>query len=164
MNTVTSLEKQDPTLTGLDGSAELLIKDLFIERALQLIKKAQTSVLICAYDWRWYVNSPEKAIQQLNSLLYAKSSQGVQVRAILDKPEQAELLRRYKIAAKTFPTTITMHTKAILIDEKTLILGSHNLTERGTAENYEVSLLVKDPTVCLGFYDYFISMWQNYAV
>lgn len=163
MEYLTTTEEIRQITASYDQSVSLLIKDAFIEKALEQVKAAKTSILISAYDWRWYANSPEKPIQQLNAALYAKSKQGVQVRALLDKSKQANLLRTYKIDAKTFPNTITMHTKAILIDEKSLILGSHNLTVRGTSENYEVSLLVVDPTACLLFYDYFTKMWQNYA-
>lgn len=145
-------------------SNELLIREAFIDRATEYVKQAKKSILICAYDWRWYVNSPEKSIQKLNIELFKKSDSGVQVRAILDKADQAKILKSYKIDARILPDTMTMHTKAILIDEKVLILGSHNLTERGTAENHEISLHVRDPAVCLAFYDYFTALWQNYGV
>ena len=56
-----------------------------------------------------------------------------------------------------------MHTKALLIDDDTLIIGSHNLTERGTAENYEISVVVRDLEACMLFSEYFDKMWQNYG-
>ena len=89
---------------------------------------------------------------------------GIQVRVILDQRTQASILTGYGIKTKVYPTDRSLHAKAILIDESMLIIGSHNLTERGTAENYEISVAMNDPTSCLLFNDYFTKMWENYAI
>lgn len=142
----------------------LLQDGAFITKALEGVKTAKKSVYICAYDWRWYGNAPTLDIQQFNHELVKKIKSGLDCRAILDKETQADYIKQYGIKCKTYPTDRSMHTKAVLIDEKYLIIGSHNLTKRGTGTNYEVSLLVDDPSVCLAFLDYFNQMWRNYAV
>lgn len=145
-------------------TVQLLFDDQYIATAIQCVRKAKSSISICAYAWRWYENAPEKQIQKFNYEVASAVKRGVFVRAILDQRTQASLLKGYGITSKVYPTDKAMHTKAILCDESMLLIGSHNLTERGTAENYEISVALSDPTACLLFNDYFNKMWDNYAV
>ncbi len=144
-------------------TVQLLMDGSFIEKAAECVRHAKKQIFICAYAWRWYENSPEKAIQKFNYEIARRSLQGLDIRAILDQRSQAQYLSQYGIKTKSYPTDRAMHTKAMLVDEETLILGSHNLTDRGTAENYELSLLTQDPQACLLFSEYFEIMWRNYA-
>lgn len=145
-------------------TVQLLQQDAFITKALECVKFARKSVLICAYDWRWYAEAPTLHIQKFNYELARRIKGGLDVRAILDKDTQADYLKSYGIKAKTYPTEKSMHTKAILVDEKNLILGSHNLTRRGTQTNYEISVIVNDEVTTLAFLEYFNKMWRNFAV
>lgn len=152
----TEAKKQD--------TVQLLQDAAFITKAAECVRTAKRSIYICAYAWRWYENAPEKDIQKFNYEIARRSLQGMDIRAILDQRSQAEYLKQYGIKTKSYPTDRAMHTKAIMIDEKILIIGSHNLTERGTAENYELSVLITEPEACIEFSEYFNKMWQNYAV
>lgn len=142
---------------------ELLYDSAFISKAAECVRGAKKRIYICAYAWRWYENSPEKDIQKFNYEIARRSMLGLDIRAIMNQKTQALYLRQYGIATRTFPTERAMHTKAILVDDSCLIIGSHNLTERGTAENFEISVLVNEPETCMLFADYFEKMWQNYA-
>jgi len=143
---------------------ELLFDSAFITKAAECVKAAKRRVYICAYAWRWYENSPEKSIQKFNYEIARRSLLGLDIRAILNQRTQASYLQQYGISTRTFPTDRAMHTKAILVDDDTLLIGSHNLTDRGTDENYEISVLVQDPQACMLFAEYFEKMWQNYGV
>lgn len=145
------------------SSVELLYDSAFITKAAECVKHAKRRVYICAYAWRWYENSPEKSIQKFNYEIARRSKLGLDVRAILNQKTQADYLKQYGISTKSYPTDRAMHTKALLVDDDCLIIGSHNLTERGTAENYEVSVLVREPQACMLFAEYFEKMWQNYG-
>lgn len=156
------LEQSEPVYTQLP-QVQLLFDDAYIRTAIDCIKQAKRSVYICAYAWRWYENAPEKEIQKFNYEVARAAALGLDIRAILDQRTQASLLQGYGINTKIYPTEKAMHTKAILVDDRCLLIGSHNLTERGTAENYEISVAISDPSSCLLFKDYFERMWQNYA-
>ena len=151
------------TLTETFNVVELLHDDAFISKAIECVKKAKKRVYICAYAWRWYENNPEKQIQKFNYEIARKSALGIDIRAIVNQRTQATALQGYGISTKIFPTERQMHTKALLIDDDRLIIGSHNLTERGTAENYEISVLVRDRETCMLFAEYFEKMYQNYG-
>ncbi len=142
----------------------LLHDGAFITKAAECVRDARQSIKICAYAWRWYENAPEKDIQRFNYEVARRARSGMDIQAMLNYKTQADYLKQYGIKTKTFPTERAMHTKAILIDEKILILGSHNLTERANSSNFEVSVLITDTSVCLDFLDYFNKMWRGYGV
>lgn len=161
-NATLTLDKT-PTIQKNYRDVQLLFDDAYIRTAIDCIRNAKKSIYICAYAWRWYENAPEKDIQKFNYEIAKKSRAGLDIRAILDQRTQSTLLQGYGINTKSLPTDRAMHTKAILVDDDCLLIGSHNLTERGTAENYEVSVATSDTDACLLFKDYFERMWQNYA-
>lgn len=163
MNQTRLISEHKATSDTAKDPVELLYDSAFITKAAECVREAKKRVYICAYAWRWYENAPEKDIQKFNYEIARRSMLGLDIRAILNQKTQALYLRQYGIATRTYPTQRAMHTKAILIDDRTLIIGSHNLTERGTAENYEISVLVREPDACLLFAEYFDKMWANYA-
>lgn len=162
-NTLIPSEIVDTMRSGLEP-AWLLLDEAFMPKVLEFLKDAKKRVWICAYTWRWYAHAPEKNIQKFNNLMVRLSSSGLDIRAIVDNAEQAKSLAALGISTKYLPTKKVLHTKAILIDDKTLILGSHNLTERGTAENFEASIALQNPDICLEFEYYFERFWNNFAV
>lgn len=152
------------TMKSEPADAWLLLDENFMPKVLEFLKDAKKRVWICAYTWRWYSHAPEKNIQKFNNLMMRLSSAGLDIRAIVDNSEQAKSLQDIGINTKYLPTKRVLHTKAILIDGETLIMGSHNLTERGTAENLEASLAIQNPDLCLEFEYYFERFWNNFAV
>jgi len=157
-----TLAEGDP-LAKLYAEPELLLDGEYIPRAIELVKSAKTQIWICAYTWRWYEHAPEKLVQQFNYEIMRKVKAGLEVRALMHKRTEALRLREYGITTKILPTERTMHTKAICVDASRLLLGSHNLTDRGTAENYEASLYVEDCQATALFAVYYNRMWENYA-
>lgn len=147
----------------LGSQTELLLDQQFIGRVAGAIKGAQKRIWICAYTWRWYANAPEKDIQQFNYQVIKAVKRGVQVRVIMHNRAQADILNRLGIESHRLRTKKTMHTKAILVDDRILIMGSHNLTEKGTAENFESSLLTFELEPILQFENYFLRMWENFS-
>lgn len=163
MTQTTIIESMPDVQTETTEPVVLLQDSAFITKAAECVRTAKRRIYICAYAWRWYENSPEKDIQKFNYEIARRSLQGLDIRAILDQKTQASYLRGYGINTRSYPTDRAMHTKAILVDDEILILGSHNLTERGTAENYELSVMINDRQACILFAEYFEKMWQNYA-
>lgn len=157
------VEKKQATTYEAEKAVELLHDDAFIKKAAECVRQAKKRIYICAYAWRWYENNPEKNIQKFNYEIARRAALGLDIRVILNQRTQASLLQGYGISTKIFPTERQLHTKAILCDDDALIIGSHNLTERGTAENYEISVLVRESEACFLFAEYFEKMWLNYG-
>lgn len=142
-------------------NTELLLDGDFIKKAIAIVKDAKRNIWICAYDWRWYADSPEEQIQTFNKYVLLASRRGVDVRVICDKRTGAQVLAAFGIPARYLPTTKTLHTKAIMVDDRCLILGSHNLTIRGSSDNLECSVAVSDLEPILLFNEYFDRMWLH---
>lgn len=144
----------------IDGTTSLILDNKYCDTVIEFIRDAQSEIRLCAYAWRWYIDEPEIPIQQLNIELYRARERGVKVRCLVDTAATAQMLRDLNFNVRYISTNRMLHTKAIGIDEKTLVIGSHNLTKRASTDNYELSLLTQEPQVVLGYNDYFDRMWQ----
>lgn len=135
-------------------------KDYFsdVEHAL---RNAKSQIDIMAYDWRWYENSPDHPIQRLNSLIVLAASNGVQIRAIMDKSDQAARLRALGINARFTRQSLIQHAKAISVDRDILYVGSHNLSGSAIEHNVELSVGIDDDELIKQFTTYFDVYWQT---
>lgn len=163
MNTPVSTGQQPVSEVLQAHPPMLLLDDSYITEVTKRVKDAKRSVWICAYTWQWFKNSPEKELQQFNALVSRLARNGCDVRAIVHRTNDLALLRQNGIITRTMQDQRLMHTKAVVVDGHTLVLGSHNLTTRGTRENYECSLLIQHNHAVDRFVEYFDKMWHNYA-
>ncbi|MEM4546663.1 MAG: phospholipase D-like domain-containing protein, partial [Nitrososphaerota archaeon] len=58
------------------------------------------------------------------------------------------------------PTTTT-HAKLIIIDNETVIIGSHNWTESALTRNHETSIMIQDKETATKLTNYFMRIWNN---
>lgn len=133
-----------------------------VEYAIELVKDlraAKESILIFAYAWRWYTNDVTSPMQQINTELVMAVNRGVDVRVICNGAALSSMLNARGLRAKPVERAKIMHSKGILIDQKLLYIGSHNLTKRATTENYEMSIIIQEPSVILSFMTCFETMW-----
>jgi len=72
------------------------------------------------------------------------------------------LRRRYynKFSYKIWNRRSSFHTKFIIFDERSVILGSHNLKMRSLRDNFEISLLIEEPTMVNKFIKIFEYIYQ----
>ena len=146
-----------------EKTVELLFDEAYIERAVKLTGGAVRRLWFIAYTWRWYENAPERPIQRLNYNVAQKAAKGLDVRVLLYAASQVEMLAAIGINTKQLRSDRVLHTKALLVDDTHLFVGSHNLTERGTSENYECTALITDKAALFDFEQYFEKMWNNFT-
>jgi len=121
-----------------------------------IIEQAQHSIEILVFDWRWYTNEPNSEIQKFNSAILQANKRGVKVRALVNNNFVPTALQRENISVKRVGTKSMMHVKMIIIDQKTLVIGSHNFSKNAFQFNHEVSLLVQDNETikrCLNYFN-----------
>lgn len=147
------------TSERIDGTTQLILDAKYCDTVIKFIRDAQSEIRLCAYAWRWYIQEPEIPIQKLNIELFRARERGVKVRCLVDTAATAMMLRDVGFNVRYIATNRMLHTKAIGIDQKTLVIGSHNLTKRANTDNYELSLLTQEPQVVLGYNEYFDRMW-----
>jgi len=97
---------------------------------------------------------------------------GISVRIILDSSTQlahnhrANLFAVKRLTEAGIPvrmqaTPTPQHAKAILIDDKLLIAGSHNLTQGSMVNPFELSFAITDIPVVKGFASYYDQLYNS---
>lgn len=135
---------------------EIIIGREYPEKIIPLIKNAKNSIKILIYDWRFYPNEIGSSIQIFNYEILQAVRRGVSVRALVNSDNLCAFLRSQGLLISKVETKKTMHIKMLIIDEKYLVIGSHNLTKSAFSLNHEISILLDDCEAvarCSKFFD-----------
>jgi len=139
---------------------ELVVGKDYGPQLLSHINRAQSSIYILMFVWRWHGGDPSSDMSLINQAILQASRRGVTVKIFCNFQGMAEHLQSLGMDAKFWNKKKLMHAKGILIDNDTLLLGSHNLTDPAMGQNVEVSAVLYDADVCAQFNKYFFSLWQ----
>lgn len=130
------------------------------KKVIPLIDQAKKNIDIVIYDWRWYPDQLTHPVQQFNSAIVRASQRGVHVRAIVNADLNLRVLCDAGIKARRLKDKRTLHTKMIILDDKTLILGSHNFTRNAFGANVETSIVVDLPEGMTRFSEFFNNLYN----
>jgi phosphatidylserine/phosphatidylglycerophosphate/cardiolipin synthase-like enzyme len=162
----TTYNRNENSARGIGANAattDLVIDGAFVDKIIPMINDAKTEIRICAYAWRWYMDEPELPMQKFNIALFRKSCNGCKVRILVDNQSMRENFKRLGFNVRAVEPTKMLHTKAICIDKKSLVIGSHNLTKRAGSDNYEMSIITQEFEPVEQFIEYFDAMWGSRA-
>jgi phosphatidylserine/phosphatidylglycerophosphate/cardiolipin synthase-like enzyme len=112
------------------------------------------------YDWRWYSNDPGNAVQIFNQAILRAVKRGVRVEAIANNDAILSTLKENGVFAKKILVSGIMHVKLMIIDDDTVIIGSHNYTHNAFVLNQELSIVLKEPENMAEFNNFFKTLWQ----
>jgi len=157
------VEDAESLVTPLPGQS-------FIIKLLEKVASAKYSIDVIQYQWNFYPGNPRSQIQKLNRTVLGKANTGTKIRVLLSKEGRGQHLTAINMTAKrflgesgievklgrTFPTT---HAKLWVFDDDSVILGSHNLSNRSVTVNVESSVLIKSRKVAMEFKRYFDLSW-----
>ena len=140
--------------TGLQS--ELILNDEYFQAAHIEIQNAKESIYLIAYLFLLYDYQGAYSNRLLEDLIEAHKK-GIDVHVVLEypKPEYMdeegpanqkvyEKLKTAGIDVRFDKPERTTHSKVLIIDEETIIAGSHNYSFDGLKYNNEISLLLKD--------------------
>jgi len=116
----------------------------YADAITEQVVNAKQSIKMLVYDWRWYSNDPFSKIQKFTYEIIKKAASGVAVDCLCNADFMAPHLNSTKVNVKAVNTKKIMHAKMIIIDDKILAAGSHNLTKNGFELNYELSIITDD--------------------
>lgn len=136
--------------------AELVLNDAYQAKAAELIGSARKSVTVCAY-----LISGGGGVSEIERCLASAAKREVAVWVLLEQSAEKddsvtgtnrEAAKRLKAAgvpvAFDCPERRT-HIKAIVVDARYSLLGSHNLTYSALANNNEASVVIDDPDMAM---------------
>jgi len=132
----------------------------FGPKVTPLIKQAKHSINIIVYTWHWYPNQIGSEIQKFNNAIIDAAKKGKQVRVITNFPYINPILSQLGIKVKKTNSKKTIHTKLIIIDNKIVIIGSHNYTMNAFTINYEVSIIIQNQDFSERLNEYFNNLWS----
>jgi phosphatidylserine/phosphatidylglycerophosphate/cardiolipin synthase-like enzyme len=127
---------------------------------IPLIDGAKKNIDIAVYDWRWYANEPEHAVQRFNAAIVRAVQRGVIVRAVLNTADIVPVLVSVGVKARRMNEHRTLHAKLIVIDDTLLITGSHNLTRNAFGSNIELSVAVYLPVGMSRISEFFNNLYN----
>lgn len=121
----------------------------FLKWFLGAITKAKKSVVVVNY-MATLKEGEKGAVAKVAAALVSAIKRGVQVQVVLEGNKLGENYLFWKVLKDAgadcwMDTSVTfIHTKAILIDDKTLCIGSHNITAAALVYHEEISLTTTD--------------------
>lgn len=151
--------------TGFES--RLILNEEYFPVAQREIEKAQESIYVIAYLFLLYDYDGAYPNRLLEDLIDAHE-RGVDVHVLLDYPqpeygdeegvrnqEAYEKLKKAGIEVRFDSPEKRTHSKVLVIDGETIILGSHNYSWAGLRYNNEVSLLLRDREKAKRLIEYF---------
>jgi phosphatidylserine/phosphatidylglycerophosphate/cardiolipin synthase-like enzyme len=127
---------------------------------IPLIEKAVKSIKIVVYDWRWYENEPANPCQLFNASIVRAKKRGISVQACVNSNAIKSPLSQNGVDVRIPISKNLIHTKFIIIDDKILIMGSHNFSQSAFTTNFETSVVIENEKEIEEFISFFNSIWQ----
>jgi len=140
---------------------QAIIGKQFPKIIIPKIDEAKQSIKIIVFDWRWYANDPGNPVQLFNQALVRAVRRGVVVKAVANFPDIVKTLQAVGVEAKKLTTKNLVHAKMIIVDEKIVVVGSHNISVPAFTTNYEVSTMFEDEQAAKEYSQFFDSVWQS---
>jgi phosphatidylserine/phosphatidylglycerophosphate/cardiolipin synthase-like enzyme len=135
---------------------QLLENAAFPPELLRAVREARRSVLFSYFLFKT-TDRPRSVTRHLVEELTLARKRGVQVTVILEQSDNprddlngqnrktARLLSAGGVRVVFDSPGVTTHVKAAVIDDRTVFIGSHNLTQSALRHNNELSLRIDSP-------------------
>lgn len=140
----------------------LLTPDNYIGEIINLIKSAEEKL----YLQFSYIYSPSanNGFKQLIKAICDKIEDELDVRIIVSsnqKREHTDELIAMGMDSVLRKQKSKLHNKGIMVDSKTVVVGSHNWSPAGTLQNRDASLIIYDAGVTRYYESIFLWDWEN---
>jgi len=126
---------------GNDVPFEILIGHEYSKMGRKLIKEAKDEILISVFLWNFYFGDPGCEASKFNQEIINAVKRGVKVKGLVSSTAKIKKMIECGCQIKESTFANKLHNKVMIIDQKYVILGSHNLTKNALGRNYEVSML-----------------------
>ncbi len=163
--TVTVTHTATPAARPLD---RFIADREYYAAAARLIESARRCICIAMYIMKYDPGDRDDPVNNLLQLLAAKARQGVKVYVLLDDetardyPETIAFLRSAGINVRLDESPRRrMHAKLLIVDNETVLAGSHNWSESAMKYNHEASIETSDPAVAAEAARYFSQLWER---
>ncbi len=152
--------------------AILLTNEAYFPALLKAIDEAQSEIFMSIFSFKVGVHKNSYPDRVLGHLAKA-TKRGVKVTVILETTgslsdelniqnrETGKLLEEKAVKVYFDSPYKTTHTKLIVIDQRLVLLGSHNLTQAAMKYNNEISILLDNPELAKRARDYMLTIMKE---
>lgn len=144
----------------MNENCEVIIGRDFPKKVIPLIDSALSSIRIIVFDWRWYPNDPGNPVQLFNQAIVRAVKRGVKVDAIANSDDIISVLKSVGVNAKKLSAKNLVHAKLLIIDDISIVIGSHNYSQSAFTMNFEVSIYISYFNGVDYLIKFFNSLWQ----
>ncbi len=166
-------EKKEPVL--LDGASDqvvLLTNENYFPVLMKKIDEAREEIFISVFIFKAGVHKnsyPDRLLAHLGRAV----KRGVKVKVILENTDKSDdevalqnqktkkLLEEKGIEVYLDSPRTTTHTKLVVIDQRLIMLGSHNFTQSALKHNNEISVLLDRPDLALEARNYMLKIIRD---
>jgi len=134
--------------------------------------RAHQSIDIIIFSARYYRGKSNNPVNKFFDALRRAAARGVEIRLLMNANFQnPESIRFNQFIALYFKQqnfqcalsgkSTRIHSKLIIIDSQTCVIGSHNYSQRASRSNFETSVMVQSPSLASHFTDHFNRLWKS---
>ena len=148
-------------MSTIDTKDKLLIGGEYSTELIEALEKAKVSILVVMYVWAFYPDDPFCDPSRITHLILDGHRRKLDVRVITQFNEVKNKLEKLGLNVKTLGNQKLVHAKFFIIDNKTVFIGSHNISNSALNSNVEVSTKSERPDYVKQLKDYFNVLWQQ---
>lgn len=163
--------------TQVSGPASLVVNDAYVAAAQDMIESATTSLSLMVFLGTDSSAHPGGVAPDVLIDALELASQSLHVRVILDQDDiddpylskaiNLPLLNRLKAAGipvKFDEKNVLLHSKLLIADEESVLVGSHNWTRTGFNNTHEVSVRADQAGLARAYQARFDTLWDALPV
>jgi hypothetical protein len=146
----------------------LLTPDNFYDALIELVDSAETELLIQNQTFN-APNLGQVKLEQLINAVLKKQQQGVDVKIIfrvissVTARKNLEKLIEMGFDKNSIKLQWNCHTKGVIVDKQTIMIGSQNWSNDGVSVNRDASLIFYDDKLAAYFRNIFLHDWEKVA-
>jgi phosphatidylserine/phosphatidylglycerophosphate/cardiolipin synthase-like enzyme len=159
-------------MPSIDAKIQPAIGTTYPGLVTPILQDASQKIDIMMYEWKWYTHENAGGVEKFNLAVCAASRRQVKVRALLNIESMGHAITKINARTEQFlrmagcevkfgSIGVATHAKMIIVDDRTLILGSHNVSKGSFSRNQEASIIVEGPEAIRPYIDYFKLLWEN---
>lgn len=137
-----------------------------------ILQAASSKIEVMMYEWKWYTHEQAGGVEKFNLAIQAASRRGVKVRVLLNIESMGHAITKINARTEQFLRMagcevkfgnigVATHAKMLIVDDRILVLGSHNISKGAFTRNQEVSIVIEGPDAVRVFIDYFRLIWDH---
>ena len=159
-------------MSAFDAKIQPAIATDYPKIVVPLLQAAGHKIDILMYEWKWYTHENAGGVERFNLAIQAASRRGVKVRVLLNIESMGHAITKINSRTEQFlrlagcevkfgQIGVATHAKMLLIDDRFLVLGSHNISKGSFSRNQEASIVVEGGEAIRAYIDYFRLLWDH---